>query len=223
MNGSVQLGKVSLGAPSKAPHFSPAVLQPPFEWDTFSLYLADEETEVREVTFLDLVSQLAGRGPRTQMQATGGWPEYTSTPQASSLRKALALSESGSKLKTLRLGRVAPAVWVAGGTSGNEGRMAGEGLLESVCGGFSVGEMLSVAVHCGCICVCISLCICLYICLSLSLCISISVSLWYLGLCISVCQSVFLCLRLVSLSLHGQNNHNPSLPLAPVGRKPFSG
>lgn len=192
MNGSVQLGKVSLGAPSKAPHFSPAVLQPPFEWDTFSLYLADEETEVREVTFLDLVSQLAGRGPRTQMQATGGWPEYTSTPQASSLRKALALSESGSKLKTLRLGRVAPAVWVAGGTSGNEGRMAGEGLLESVCGGFSVGEMLSVAVHCVCICVCISLCMSVHLLVSVSLrqyiCLSlVSRSLY---LCLSVCLSL---------------------------------
>lgn len=152
------------------------------------------------------------------MRATGGWPDSVSTTQASSLCKALALSKSGSKPKTLMLGHVAPGIWVAGGTGGNKGGRlvrAFKGLL----GGLR-GEMLSVIVHCMSLCLHLCVYISVYICLSL--CVSVSLSLC-VSVIVSVSQSVFLCLSLVSLSLPGQNYHVCSLSLAPVGRKHLSG
>lgn len=80
-----------------------------------------------------------------------------------------------------------------------------------------------------CLYLLVSVSLSLYLCLSLYLSLYLSVSLWYLCLsgsisvCLSVHVSFWLYLCLASLSLHGQNHHARSLPLAPVGRKPSSG
>lgn len=114
------------------------------------------------------------------------------------------------------LGHAAPGVWVPGDTGGSAGSQLARALrrvcirvsLCSVCVSLCVSRFVR-----SCVCIFLSLSLSLYLC---SLCICLCI-------CLSVHVSLWLYLCLTSLSLHGQNHHARSLPLAPVGRKRSSG